>query len=41
LVTGIEDDDNVEILDGLFENDQLIIRGYETLRENSRVKVLQ
>jgi RND family efflux transporter MFP subunit len=41
LVTGIEDDDNVEILDGLYENDQLIIRGYETLRENSRVKVLR
>jgi len=41
LTIGIEDDDNVEILDGLYENDQLIIRGYETLRENSRVKVLQ
>ena len=41
LTTGIEDDDNVEILDGLAENDQLIIRGYETLRANSRVKVLR
>ena len=41
LVTGIEDEDNVEILEGLYENDQLIIRGYETLRENSRVKVLR
>jgi RND family efflux transporter MFP subunit len=41
LVTGIEDDDNVEILEGLNENDQLIIRGYETLRENSRVKILR
>ena len=41
LTTGIEDDDNVEIIDGLYENDQLIIRGYETLREGSRVKVQQ
>ena len=39
LVTGIEDEDNIEILDGLYENDQLIIRGYETLRANSRVRV--
>jgi RND family efflux transporter, MFP subunit len=36
---GIEDDYNVEIIDGLFENDNLITRGFETLRENSRVKV--
>jgi RND family efflux transporter MFP subunit len=41
LTTGIEDEDNVEVLDGLFENDQLIVRGFETLRENSRVKVLR
>ena len=41
LVTGIEDEDNVEVLEGLSENDQLIIRGFETLRENSRVKVLR
>ena len=41
LVTGIEDEENVQVLDGLFENDQLIIRGFETLRENSRVKVLR
>jgi RND family efflux transporter MFP subunit len=41
LVTGIEDEENVQINDGLYENDQLIIRGFETLRENSRVKVLK
>jgi len=41
ITTGIEDEENVEVLDGLYENDQLIIRGYETLRENSRVKVLR
>lgn len=39
LVTGIEDDDNVEVISGLYENDNLIIRGFETLRDNSRVRV--
>ena len=41
LITGIEDEENVEILDGLYENDQLIVRGFETLRENSRVRVIR
>jgi RND family efflux transporter MFP subunit len=41
VVTGIENEDDVEILEGLHENDNLIIRGFETLRENSRVKVLR
>ena len=41
LVIGIEDEDNVEVLQGLHENDQLIIRGFETLRENSRVRVIR
>ena len=41
ITTGIEDEDNVEVLEGLFENDQLIVRGFETLRENSRVKILR
>ena len=41
ITTGIEDEDNFEVTDGLWENDNLIIRGYETLRPNSRVKVLR
>jgi RND family efflux transporter MFP subunit len=41
VTTGIEDEENVQVLEGLSENDQLIIRGFETLRENSRVKVLR
>ena len=41
IITGIEDEDNVEVISGLYENDNLIIRGYETLRENSRVKVIR
>ncbi len=41
IETGLEDEDNIEVTRGLNENDNLIIRGYETLRENSRVKVLK
>ncbi|WP_298651225.1 efflux RND transporter periplasmic adaptor subunit [uncultured Proteiniphilum sp.] len=41
IQTGLEDEDNLEVTEGLRENDNLIIRGYETLRENSRVKVLK
>jgi hypothetical protein len=41
IQTGLEDEDNMEVIEGLKENDNLIVRGYETLRENSRVKVLK
>jgi RND family efflux transporter MFP subunit len=39
IKTGLEDEKNVEILSGLNENDNLVVRGFETLRENSPVKV--
>lgn len=39
IETGIENDYQAEILSGLYEDDNLITRGFETLRENSRVKV--
>jgi len=41
IVTGIENEDNVQVVSGLYENDNLIIRGFETLREYSRVKIMQ
>lgn len=41
IKTGLEDEDNVQVTEGLNENDNLVVRGYETLRENSRVKVLK
>jgi RND family efflux transporter MFP subunit len=37
--TGLEDEINVQVLEGLNENDNLVIRGFETLREKSKVKV--
>lgn len=40
IQTGLEDDERVEVVQGLNEGENLIIRGYETLREGSRVKVL-
>ena len=40
ITTGIENQDYIEITDGLNRNDKLIIKGFETLRDNSKVKVL-
>jgi RND family efflux transporter MFP subunit len=39
IKTGLEDENHIEILEGLNENDNLIVKGFETLRENSLVKV--
>ena len=39
IQTGLEDEDNVEVTAGLKVDDNLVIKGYETLRENSKVKV--
>ena len=39
IKTGIEDNDNIEVLNGLKVEDQLIVRGYETLRDNSKIKI--
>jgi RND family efflux transporter MFP subunit len=39
IKTGLEDENSIEALDGLNVNDNLVIKGYETLKENSRVKV--
>ncbi|WP_297088805.1 efflux RND transporter periplasmic adaptor subunit [uncultured Draconibacterium sp.] len=40
ITTGIENKDFVEIVEGLKENDRLIIKGFETLRDNSKVKII-
>jgi RND family efflux transporter MFP subunit len=39
IKTGLEDETNIEVLDGLNVNDNLVVKGFETLRENSRVRV--
>jgi RND family efflux transporter MFP subunit len=37
--TGLEDENSIEIIVGLNVNDNLVVKGFETLKENSRVKV--
>ncbi len=40
ITTGITNQDEIEILEGLKPNDRLIIKGFETLRDNSKVKII-
>ena len=40
ITTGIQNQEYVEVLTGLNSNDRLIIKGFETLRDNSKVKVI-
>lgn len=40
ITTGISNQDEIEVIEGLAPNDRLIIKGFETLRDNSKVKVL-
>ncbi len=40
ITTGISNQDEIEIVEGLAPNDRLIIKGFETLRDNSKVKVI-
>lgn len=39
VTTGIESDDNIEVTSGLVEGDRLVVEGYETLRNGSRINV--
>jgi RND family efflux transporter MFP subunit len=39
--TGIENKDEVEVLEGLKAKDQLIVEGFETLRSRSQVRIIQ
>jgi len=41
VTIGYQNNDEVEITSGLKINDQLIIKGYETLRDRSKVKVIK
>ena len=36
---GLEDKNTVEVLSGLDKDDQLVVRGFETLRDGSKVKI--
>ena len=41
ITTGLENPGWIEVLDGLEVNDRLVIRGFETLRNRSKVKVVR
>lgn len=40
LTLGIQNQENTEVVKGLEKNDKLVIKGFETLRDNSKVKVI-
>ncbi len=41
ITTGLETTDNIEVTSGLKMNDRLVVTGFETLRNKSKVSVLQ
>lgn len=41
ITTGLENPDFVEVLTGLEENDRLVVDGFETLRNRSKVKIIR
>jgi membrane fusion protein, multidrug efflux system len=41
ITTGLENQDFVEVTEGLAVNDRLIIKGFETLRDNSKVRIIR
>ena len=40
ITTGLQNQDYIEVTEGLSVNDRLIIKGFETLRDDSKVKVI-
>ena len=38
---GLDNPDQVEVLDGLSENDRLVIKGFETPSNRSKVNIVQ
>ena len=41
ITFGLENPDKVQIISGLSENDRLVIKGFETLRNRSKVKIVK
>ncbi len=40
ITTGIENQNSVEVVEGLQVNERLIIKGFETLRDNAKVRII-
>jgi len=41
ITTGLENPESIEVLDGLEMSDRLVVKGFETLRNRSKVKVVR
>ncbi|SDC67435.1 efflux RND transporter periplasmic adaptor subunit [Williamwhitmania taraxaci] len=41
ILLGIENANKVEIVSGISKDDRLVVKGYETLKDNSKVKVIR
>lgn len=41
VVTGLESDQRIEIIDGIEEDERVVTDGYETLRDRSKVRILR
>lgn len=41
IVTGLENPTEVEVIEGLSENERLIVKGFETLNDQTKVKVIR
>lgn len=41
ITTGLENSEQVEVVEGLSVDDRLVVKGYETLRDRSKVKVVK
>jgi len=41
IQTGLENPEEIEVVEGLKENDRIVVQGYETLRSRSKVKILR
>jgi multidrug efflux pump subunit AcrA (membrane-fusion protein) len=41
ITTGLENEKSVEVIEGLKANTLLVVKGFETLRDNSKVKIVK
>jgi RND family efflux transporter MFP subunit len=41
ITTGLENDKSVEVIEGLKAGSRLVVKGFETLRDNSKVKIVK
>jgi RND family efflux transporter MFP subunit len=41
ITTGLENEKSVEVIEGLKANSRLVVKGFETLRDNSKVKIVK